>query len=100
MTATRDGEAGGRWIEGCLKRRARNRYECQGNGARRALRKYAPACTMIMPTTLYMEYVGESAAYESGSRHCLACADAFFGAEPAPPPVAAQKIHGASCLLP
>lgn len=60
-------------------RTARKTWTCSGNGGRGEYAGHAEDCTpQIAPGAMYAEYLGDAAAYESGSRHCLACA-LFFG---------------------
>lgn len=69
-----------------ILRVARKRWSCEGDGARRPAR--AEDCPgTIAPGDRYVEYLGEAAAYQSGSRHCRACAETFglVPLDPAPP---------------
>lgn len=75
------------WREGAglVIRRARRYWPCQARpgltGFDTQNRPYttpgerSPLCLgTIEPGTLYLEYLGESAAYESGKRYCRHCA--------------------------
>ena len=65
------------WIENVIERKARKRWRCQGDGARPP--RHAPGCPeVIEPGARMIEYVGETPMYQSGSRHSLACATAFY----------------------
>ena len=67
------------YIENCIPRVARKPHTCRGDGAAMAYRKYAHGHTLaIIPGMVYVEYVGETAAFHSGSAHCLDCAQEFF----------------------
>lgn len=58
-------------------RKARKDWRCWGDGASKA--NHAPGCsTQILKGQKYVEYVGETPAYQSGSRHSMACAAAFL----------------------
>jgi hypothetical protein len=55
---------------------ARNRWRCQGDGS--ASPKHSDGCTVVIKEgDRHAEYLGESSAYQSGSRHCMACAHEF-----------------------
>ncbi len=65
-----------RFMGTLLPRRARKAWPCEGNGS--SAPSHAPNC----PATIdrgyfYIEYLGESGAYQSGSRHCIECAREF-----------------------
>jgi hypothetical protein len=61
-----------------LVRRARKRYDCVGSGG--ADPKHAEGCPRVIePGDEYVEYFGEAPAYQSGSRHTLACGMEFLG---------------------
>ena len=68
------------WIEGCIERTARKHYSCVGSGSRDIVRyPHASDCPQsINPGERYVEFLGESPAYESGSRHTLACARRYL----------------------
>ena len=68
-----------KWIDNVILRsRSKKRWRCSGNGARRAA--FASGCPgYIEPgTTPYIEYIGETPSYQTGSHHCMPCAEAFF----------------------
>lgn len=68
-----------RYIDGTFVRTARKEHGCDGNGAAGEYRAHAEGCARkIAKGERYVEYVGEVAAFQSGSRHTVACADAFF----------------------
>jgi hypothetical protein len=57
-------------------RTARKTYQCAGDGS--ASHRHADDCPrIIVPGVRHIEYVGEAAAYQSGSRHSMACALRF-----------------------
>lgn len=63
------------YIEGCIEREARQRWICTGDGAL----GFAERCTGIIEAgERYVEYLGETPAYQSGTRKCLACAQEFY----------------------
>jgi hypothetical protein len=64
------------WAEGnAIFRTARKQYRCAGNGG---ARPHSDGCTsLIRPGDSYIEYVGETPAYQRGSTVCLPCALAF-----------------------
>jgi hypothetical protein len=66
------------WIENViLRKRARRDWPCWGDGARRAA--HADGCAgTITAGTAYAEYIGETPAYQSGSRHSMPCALAYL----------------------
>ena len=67
------------YIENCKLRRARLNWKCAGNGACGDARKHAKGCDgWIVEGQQYVEYVGEVAAFQSGSRHSMKCADEFL----------------------
>lgn len=70
-----------KWIPECVERTARKHWECEGNGRG----GYSPECLKtsgdINPGDRYVEYLGETPAYQSGSRHCLHCAKMFCADE-------------------
>ena len=68
---------GARYIDGFV-RTARKTYRCGGDGAGGGYRKQAVGCTDIRIGDRYLEYVSEAGAYQSGTRHCMACAKAFY----------------------
>jgi hypothetical protein len=69
-----------RFIDCCIVRIARRKWTCRGDGAVPPYTQFAPACQQtIHAGDRYLEYVGESPAYQSGTRHCWACALAFYG---------------------
>jgi len=67
-----------RWLDGVVLRRvARKRYRCWGNGARRV--SHMTSCPgWIEIGQPYAEYVAETPSYQSGSRHTMPCAEAFL----------------------
>ena len=69
------------FIEGSIIRKARKAYICSGDGASKAYRHYAPRHSDINPGDRHVEYVGETSIYESGTRHCWACALTFLQVE-------------------
>lgn len=67
-------------IENLILRVARKQWACEGDGRHEAP-QHAPDCSLvILPREHYVEYVGESAAYQSGSRHSPECTATFYGA--------------------
>lgn len=65
------------WCDGVIPRRARKRWPCAGNGARRA--QHAEGCTgWIGPGESCIEYVAETASYQTGTHHSMPCAVAYF----------------------
>lgn len=66
-------------IDGCIVRVARKGHPCDGDGS--SSRRHADNCSRtIWRGDQYVEYVGATPAYQSGSRHSLACAHAFYAA--------------------
>lgn len=67
-----------KYIEGSILRsKARREYQCTGDGALPS--HHAKNCTpKIKPGEPYLEYVGETFPFQSGTRHCMACANAFY----------------------
>src|SRR5574341_2334252 len=58
-------------------RRARKAHRCKTHGLLRSWdHEPLPPNRMdiIPPTALYVEYLGETPAYQSGQRYCFACA--------------------------
>lgn len=65
-------------IDGLILRVARKQWACEGDGRHEAP-QHAPGCSLtIFAGEHYVEYVGEAAAYQSGSRHSPECAAAFY----------------------
>lgn len=61
----------------CIRRKARQPWVCTGSGGNPP--RFADRCVGIIGAgQRYVEYVGGAAAYQSGSRHCLACAAEFY----------------------
>jgi hypothetical protein len=59
--------------ENAIFRTARKSYRCHGNGV-----APAPGCAgTIRPGDPYIEFVGETPAYQRGTAHCMTCAIAF-----------------------
>lgn len=76
-----------KWIDNVIVRqKARKRWRCWGNGARSA--QHAEGCPVwIEPGAgLFIEYVGETSSYQTGTHHCWPCALAFFTRPAAPTP--------------
>ena len=49
---------------------------------------YSPDCLRdIAVGARYFEYLGETAAYQSGSRYCAGCAERAWGIQISPPPL-------------
>lgn len=73
-----------KWIDGViLRQRARKRWRCWGSGARTA--QHTAGCSgWIEPGEAYVEYIAETPSYQSGSRHSMLCAEAFFTRQPKP----------------
>lgn len=61
------------YIENTFIRKARKEYLCQGSGS--ALHSCS---NIINKGDTYLEYVGERALYQSGTRHCMECANKFY----------------------
>lgn len=60
-------------------RTARKEWECAGDGKAHHP-NHASACPRVIhPGEDYLEYLGDAPAYQSGTRHSLACAVAFYG---------------------
>jgi hypothetical protein len=69
----------------CIERTARKRHTCythhviEARGARNvpapdwAIATHTACSHVIEPGERYLEYMGESYAYESGSRYCAGC---------------------------
>ena len=72
--------AGKPLIEGCILRMGRKAHRCSGNGASALgpCREYACTDRAIPIGTVHVEYIGDVPRFQSGSRHCLACAEAYF----------------------
>ncbi len=63
-----------------ISRRARKEWPCAGDGA--TTPKRAEGCTGAIPAgDLYIENLDSTPAYQSGTRHCLACAERFLGVD-------------------
>lgn len=61
-------------------RRARKRWECAGDGRLISEPGHAAGCgRVIEPGELHVECFEHAAAYQSGTRHSLACAMEFLG---------------------
>lgn len=59
--------------ENVIVRTARKTHQCEGDGS--ASHRHADDCPrVIYPGVRYVEYVGEAAAFQSGSRHSMTCA--------------------------
>lgn len=57
-----------------IERKARKKWTCRGDGAGRDYRKFSANCPgVIEPGAVHVEYVGETAPFQSGTRHCLDC---------------------------
>lgn len=64
--------------DGLCIRRARKQWTCWGNGALRKT-KHADGCVgKIQMGETYMECLWEAPSYQSGTRHSMPCARAFF----------------------
>lgn len=62
--------------ENAIYRTARKTYRCEGSGGIPA--RHSDACPkLIRPGEAYIEYVGETPAYQRGSPHSIACAINF-----------------------
>lgn len=62
----------------CIERTARKAHDCAGDG--RATPNHADGCPSpqsIQPGSRYVEYIGESGLYQSGSAHSMPCAAAY-----------------------
>lgn len=65
------------YIENTIERRAAKRHECEGDGSSDP--RHADDCPRVIePGEDYIEYLGETPAYQSGSRHSIPCAVEFF----------------------
>lgn len=66
--------------ENCVQRTARKAWPCQcpGNGHRNCT--HDDCAQEIRPGDRYVEYVGEAAPYQSGTRYCQPCGVAEWGA--------------------
>ena len=62
-----------KYIINSIIRRARKEYPCEGSGS--ALHSCP---NIIKPGDQYLEYFDEVPLYQSGSRHCMECANNFF----------------------
>jgi hypothetical protein len=67
----------GRADGGLVIRTARKGWGCAGNGAGN-LTQWAPGCGEIDKGEPYLECLWSAPAFQSGSRHCVMCAVAFF----------------------
>lgn len=81
-TTIRPGAQAAHWADdsGLVLRQARKEWTCEGDGA--AHPTHAPDCPgSIRGGDQYVECLWEASAYQSGSRHTIACAVAFYGVE-------------------
>lgn len=63
---------------GLIERTARKEWACEGNGA--ASPEHAPECPGVIHSgDRYAECLWSAPAYQSGTRHTMACAVAFYG---------------------
>ena len=74
----------GGYIDGSVIRKARKTWRCRGDGAGHITRQFAMGHhPEIVPGEQHLEFTGQAHNYESGTRHCMACADEFFALEEA-----------------
>jgi len=54
-------------------------WRCEGNGAARN-KKFSARCTPVIEKgAVHLEWLDQAVMFQSGSRHCKACAREFFG---------------------